>query len=164
MLAALWPAHAGGRLIVYCVPLPAGGSRRRRASGPSQLKKTKIESLQLVSHLIPPLPYVSSSRIHLFSISSHLSTYALAHPTMAQEPGSTAAHVLSWYAKLRPLTVDIVGDFAGRELFLVNGESLLRYCLEESRVDYDGTCIAIWVALADSTCLDSLSISSSSRG
>ena len=50
--------------------------------------------------------------------------------------GSKELH--EWYHKLRPLTVDIVGDFAGRELFAIHGESLIRYCLTEARVDFDG--------------------------
>lgn len=49
--------------------------------------------------------------------------------------------LLAWYASQRPLTVDIVGDFAGHELFAVHGESLIRHCLEESKVDFDGTAI-----------------------
>ncbi|CAG9999568.1 unnamed protein product [Clonostachys byssicola] len=40
----------------------------------------------------------------------------------------------TWYAHLRPNTVDIVGDFAGKELFLIHGESLLRHCLD--KVDF----------------------------
>lgn len=47
--------------------------------------------------------------------------------------------LLKWFSNLRPLTLDIVGDFAGRELFVVHGESLLRYCLEDSQVDLEGT-------------------------
>jgi hypothetical protein len=43
-----------------------------------------------------------------------------------------------WYLEQRPLTVDIVGDFAGRELFVIHGESLMRYCLAEAKVDFDG--------------------------
>lgn len=46
--------------------------------------------------------------------------------------------LLSWYSGLRPLKVDVVGDFAGRELYVVHGESLIRHCLEQSRVDFDG--------------------------
>ncbi|KAG6978564.1 putative helicase [Fusarium oxysporum f. sp. conglutinans] len=45
--------------------------------------------------------------------------------------------LLDWYADLQPLTVDIVGDFAGRELFLIHGEALMRHCLIEARVDFD---------------------------
>jgi hypothetical protein len=43
-----------------------------------------------------------------------------------------------WYQGQNPLTVDIVGDFAGRELFAIHGESLIRYCLKEAKVDLDG--------------------------
>ncbi|KAF4946587.1 hypothetical protein FGADI_11066 [Fusarium gaditjirri] len=45
--------------------------------------------------------------------------------------------LLDWYKDLQPLTVDIVGDFAGRELFLIHGEALMQYCLIEARVDFD---------------------------
>ncbi|CAM1501134.1 Fc.00g102960.m01.CDS01 [Cosmosporella sp. VM-42] len=44
--------------------------------------------------------------------------------------------LLSWYSTQSSLTVDIVGDFAGRELFLVHGESLIRHCLPQSKVDF----------------------------
>jgi hypothetical protein len=47
-----------------------------------------------------------------------------------------------WYESLSPLTVDIVGDFAGRELFVIHGESLIRYCLTEAKVDLDGKSLA----------------------
>ena len=46
--------------------------------------------------------------------------------------------LLSWYSTKTSLTVDIVGDFAGRELFLVHGESLIRHCLPQSKVDFHG--------------------------
>ncbi|KAF5637108.1 dead deah box helicase [Fusarium sp. NRRL 52700] len=45
--------------------------------------------------------------------------------------------LLDWYGALEPLTVDIVGDFAGRELFLIHGEALIRYCIVDSKVDFD---------------------------
>lgn len=48
--------------------------------------------------------------------------------------------LLNWYKGLQPLTVDIVGDFAGRELFLIHGEALMQYCLTEARVDFDSKC------------------------
>ncbi|KAI3574038.1 hypothetical protein IWW34DRAFT_823643 [Fusarium oxysporum f. sp. albedinis] len=50
---------------------------------------------------------------------------------------SSEEALLDWYTDLQPLTVDIVGDFAGRELFLIHGEALMRYCLIEARVDFD---------------------------
>lgn len=48
--------------------------------------------------------------------------------------------LLPWYSNQRDRhsrNVDIVGDFAGRELFVIHGESLIRHCLLESRVDFD---------------------------
>ncbi|KAG7134234.1 putative helicase like protein [Verticillium longisporum] len=41
-----------------------------------------------------------------------------------------------WYTNLLPRTVDIVGDFAGRELFVIHGEGLLRHCITEAKVDF----------------------------
>ncbi|KAI1139261.1 P-loop containing nucleoside triphosphate hydrolase protein [Hypoxylon sp. FL0543] len=41
-----------------------------------------------------------------------------------------------WHASLSPLTVDIVGDFAGKELFAIHGEALLAHCIPAAQVDY----------------------------
>ncbi|KAF5608666.1 dead deah box helicase [Fusarium pseudoanthophilum] len=49
----------------------------------------------------------------------------------------SAEALLDWYKGLQPLTVDIVGDFAGRELFLIHGDALMQYCLIEARVDFE---------------------------
>ncbi len=57
---------------------------------------------------------------------------------MAPNSDEERARLLAWYAALRPLTVDIVGEFAGRELFAIHGESLIRYCVNEANVDFDG--------------------------
>ncbi|KAJ4265390.1 hypothetical protein NW762_004678 [Fusarium torreyae] len=54
------------------------------------------------------------------------------------DPKDSIKALQDWYLEQRPLTVDIVGDFAGRELFVINGESLMRYCLAEAKVDFDG--------------------------
>jgi ATP-dependent RNA helicase DDX60 len=43
-----------------------------------------------------------------------------------------------WCQEQQPLTIDIVGDFAGQELFVNHGESLMRHCLTEARVDFNG--------------------------
>ncbi|KAM0333306.1 hypothetical protein ACHAQA_001967 [Verticillium albo-atrum] len=42
-----------------------------------------------------------------------------------------------WYTNLLPRTVDIVGDFAGKELFVIHGEGLLRHCITEAKVDFE---------------------------
>ncbi|RGP72272.1 dead deah box helicase [Fusarium sporotrichioides] len=50
-------------------------------------------------------------------------------------PDDTIKTLRDWYQGQSPLTVDIVGDFAGHELFAIHGESLIRYCLTEAKVD-----------------------------
>ncbi|KAM0540338.1 hypothetical protein ACHAO7_011274 [Fusarium culmorum] len=50
---------------------------------------------------------------------------------------NTTKKLRDWYQDQRPLTVDIVGDFAGQELFAIHGESLIRYYLTEAKVDLD---------------------------
>ncbi len=47
--------------------------------------------------------------------------------------------LLAWYQALRPLRVDIIGDFAGKELFAIHGEALLTHCISEAKVNYHGT-------------------------
>ncbi|KAL7915248.1 hypothetical protein GGI35DRAFT_466787 [Trichoderma velutinum] len=41
-----------------------------------------------------------------------------------------------WYAKLWAPIVDLIGDIAGKEPFIIHGESLIRHCLEESPADF----------------------------
>ncbi|PNP52574.1 hypothetical protein THARTR1_06921 [Trichoderma harzianum] len=43
-----------------------------------------------------------------------------------------------WYAKQWAPTVDLIGDIAGKEPFIIHGESLIRHCLEESPADFQG--------------------------
>lgn len=63
----------------------------------------------------------------------------------------------SWYASLTARVLDLVGDYAGRELFLLEGDSLVLHCLDDSRLDFQGiqkTCIEFSVATTNSICLD----------
>lgn len=46
--------------------------------------------------------------------------------------------ISSWYDCTRPMWIDLVGDYAGKELFLVEGDSLLRECFEDDRIDFEG--------------------------
>lgn len=41
-----------------------------------------------------------------------------------------------WYGSLNPLKVDLVGDFAGKELFAIHGEALMLHCIAQARVDF----------------------------
>jgi hypothetical protein len=46
--------------------------------------------------------------------------------------------ILAWYDARTPMFIDLVGDYAGKELFLVEGDSLLRDCFEDERIDFHG--------------------------
>ena len=45
---------------------------------------------------------------------------------------------LDRYANLPARLVDLVGDYAGKELFLVEGDSLLLRCFSDPKVDFQG--------------------------
>ncbi|KAF3801193.1 putative helicase [Colletotrichum gloeosporioides] len=55
---------------------------------------------------------------------------------MASDEGPTLAALKEWRSSLSPLRVDIVGDFAGKELFAIHGESLVAHCLAQAKVDF----------------------------
>jgi hypothetical protein len=59
--------------------------------------------------------------------------------TIADGPSQTDAttRILEWYSKLYSRRVDLVGDFAGSERFLIHGESLLLQCFNDKQVDFD---------------------------
>lgn len=67
--------------------------------------------------------------------------------TMAPSQGTAGvrAELNAWYDTLRPLNVDLVGDFAGKELFAIHGEALLLHCLSESHVDLKGMLVLVLV-------------------
>lgn len=44
------------------------------------------------------------------------------------------------YGSLSTRRVDLVGDYAGQELFAVEGDSLLLRCFTDPRLDFDGEC------------------------
>ncbi|KAL9633232.1 MAG: hypothetical protein Q9164_004823 [Protoblastenia rupestris] len=46
--------------------------------------------------------------------------------------------LIEWYGKLSTRRVDLIGDYAGNELFLVEGDSLLLRCLNDPELDFDG--------------------------
>ncbi|TAQ87818.1 hypothetical protein B7494_g3841 [Chlorociboria aeruginascens] len=54
-----------------------------------------------------------------------------------EDPVRSTDPILSWYDSTRPMWIDLVGDYAGKELFLVEGDSLLRECFEDARIDFD---------------------------
>ncbi|TDZ15078.1 putative helicase [Colletotrichum orbiculare MAFF 240422] len=56
---------------------------------------------------------------------------------MAEADINDSNALLAWDATLAPLKVDIVGDFAGKQLFAIHGEAMLSYCVAKAKVDYD---------------------------
>lgn len=49
----------------------------------------------------------------------------------------TTSQILQWYAKLFSRRVDLVGDYAGSERFLIHGESLLLHCFGDAQLDFE---------------------------
>ena len=47
------------------------------------------------------------------------------------------AHTAFRYGKLSVRRVDLVGDYAGQELFLLEGDSLLLRCFSDPDLDFD---------------------------
>ncbi|KAI0116408.1 hypothetical protein GGR51DRAFT_316756 [Nemania sp. FL0031] len=56
---------------------------------------------------------------------------------MSDQDRDIYAKLAEWYANILPRRVDIVGDFGGKQLFLIDGDSLLFHCITTSGVDYD---------------------------
>lgn len=60
---------------------------------------------------------------------------------MANEEGDSSSKmqeaVLEWYARIYSRRVDIVGDYSGNELFLVDGDSLLLHCFSDEHLDFE---------------------------
>jgi hypothetical protein len=56
---------------------------------------------------------------------------------MAGDQQDTSKEIIQWYSKLYSRRVDLVGDFAGSERFLVHGESLLLQCFSDPHIDFD---------------------------
>lgn len=43
-----------------------------------------------------------------------------------------------WYADLDARILDLVSDYAGRELFCLEGDSLVLECLDDPVLDFEG--------------------------
>ena len=57
-------------------------------------------------------------------------------PDLAEDPDE--ARLLSWYQNVHVQRFDLVGDYAGNELFMIEGDSMLLHCFSTSKVDFDG--------------------------
>jgi hypothetical protein len=43
-----------------------------------------------------------------------------------------------WHNEIFEYNVNLIGDYAGNELFLIEGDSLLRHCFADSTLDFQG--------------------------
>lgn len=50
--------------------------------------------------------------------------------------GSEKDAVLTWYKSVSSRRVDLVGDYAGSEIFLVEFDSLLLQCFSDPKLDF----------------------------
>lgn len=48
------------------------------------------------------------------------------------------ATLADWYLSLSSTVIDLVGDYAGKELFLIEGDSLVLQCFDDSKLDFEG--------------------------
>ncbi|KAI1820932.1 hypothetical protein F4861DRAFT_32189 [Xylaria intraflava] len=55
---------------------------------------------------------------------------------MPSKSDTTHQKLAEWYEAIHPRRIDIVGDFGGKQLFLIDGDSLLLYSLTTSGVDF----------------------------
>ena len=61
--------------------------------------------------------------------------FLILNQIMGCNPGDI---VFTWYHSLFSRRVDLVGDYAGNELFLIEFDSLLLHCFSDSRIDFHG--------------------------
>ncbi|KAJ6258500.1 hypothetical protein Dda_6542 [Drechslerella dactyloides] len=64
------------------------------------------------------------------------------HPAVMSKKSSNKSYpaleqLSSWYGSLRPLLLDLVGDFAGQELFFIDGDSLCLHILQDARIEIE---------------------------
>jgi hypothetical protein len=44
--------------------------------------------------------------------------------------------IVAWYREFDPIRLDLVGDYAGTSRFMIHGDSLLRQCFNDRRIDF----------------------------
>ena len=54
------------------------------------------------------------------------------------EAATLHENVSQWYQEISSRRVDLVGDYAGKELFLIEGDSLLLHCFTDPGLDFGG--------------------------
>lgn len=79
----------------------------------------------------------------LFLETDHRATAGI-YPRSKQALDMTAIEdeLNEWSRRLHPVRIDLVGDYAGQELFFIEGDSLLRVVFGDGRIDMDGMCVS----------------------
>ena len=54
------------------------------------------------------------------------------------------SEILDWYHGLHNRMLDLVGDYAGNERFLLEGDSLLLHCFEDMKIDVEGKLVRLY--------------------
>lgn len=49
---------------------------------------------------------------------------------------ASSSDIHNWFSTLFPYRLDLIGDYAGTEHFLIDGDSLLRHALADPRIDF----------------------------
>lgn len=62
----------------------------------------------------------------------------IAQVTKPRKKTAKPSNIGDWYSQVSSRFVDLVGDYAGKETFLVEGDSLLLECFSDPRIDFDG--------------------------
>lgn len=50
---------------------------------------------------------------------------------------STSDPVLQWYSRVFSRRIDVIGDYCGHELFVIEGDALLLHCFSDQHIDFD---------------------------
>jgi hypothetical protein len=50
---------------------------------------------------------------------------------------ATSDPVLDWYSRVNSRRIDVIGDYCGHEVFLVEGDALLLHCFSDQHIDFD---------------------------
>lgn len=78
---------------------------------------------------------------HLSRSSSSPKDHAAHHRLYSRrfKMAAIEAELNDWHQRLYMVHIDLVGDYAGQELFFIEGDSLLRLAFSDDRIDMDST-------------------------
>jgi hypothetical protein len=89
-----------------------------------------------VEHVTWPSPPVFKP-ISLYVLTTDLISFASIMASVTQVVPSPS-EIGKWYSQVSSRFVDLISDYAGKEIFLIEGDSLLLECFSDPRIDFDG--------------------------